>query len=436
MISYYSFPHSYVWRWLLRWQLQVSGSTKDPLGGPFFVLPLHLMQTTYPILILKPGSEEHMQNRHHAIYRTSVQTMPLCDNGSIVEVHSHTGEFLCFATINNRSYLCGRAFSFEQGDPMETLRRLIKRAIALRDHLPSLQGTDAIRLINAEGDSIPGLIVDQYGDYLIAQLTTVGMDRLKVFLFDLLMELRAPKGIYEKSTGSARKKEALGDREGWVRGKGTETITVTERGLQFLISPSGSQKTGLFLDQREMRSVVRQHAAGLTVLDVCSYVGGFGLAALSGGAIAADSVDYDPEAIETGKQHAALNGFSPDQSMMYCEDAFDFLRRRPSPRPYDFIILDPPAFAKRDTELDLAKHAYTDLNRMAMEILPPGGLLLTCSCSYQIDTGLFQTIVFHAARQARRSVRILQRHHHAEDHPVNIYHPETDYLKSMLLWIE
>lgn len=394
------------------------------------------MQQAYPVVTLKAGSEVHLQNRHHAIYRTSIAMMPICDNGSIVEVRSAEGQFLCYATVNNRSYLCARAFAFEKSDPMTTLRRLIKRAIELRDHLPSLRDTDAIRLINAEGDSIPGLIVDSYGDYLIVQLTTVGMDKLKVFLFDLLMELRKPKGIYEKSTGSARKKEALGDREGWVRGQGTELITVNERGLKFLISPSGSQKTGLFLDQREMRSVVREFAAGRTVLDVCSYVGGFGLAALSGGALAADAVDYDPEAIETGKKHAALNGFSDDQFGMYCEDAFDFLRRRPSPRAYDFIILDPPAFAKRDTELDLAKHTYTDLNRGAMEILPPQSLLLTCSCSYQIDVPLFQTIVFHAARQAKRSVRILQRHHHAYDHPVNIYHPETDYLKSMLLWIE
>lgn len=394
------------------------------------------MATIYPIVTLKSGSEVHLRNRHHAIYRTSIATMPVCDNGSIVEVQSAEGEFLCYATVNNRSYLCARAFAFEKSDPMTTLRRLIKRAIELRDHLPSLRDTDAIRLINAEGDGIPGLIVDSYGEYLIVQLTTVGMDKLKAFVFDLLMELRKPVGIYEKSTGSARKKEALGDREGWVRGKGTEMITVNERGLKFLISPSGSQKTGLFLDQREMRSVVREFAAGRTVLDVCSYVGGFGLAALSGGALAADSVDYDPEAIETGKKHAALNGFGEDQFGMYCEDAFDFLRRRPQPRTYDFIVLDPPAFAKRDTELDLAKHAYTDLNRSAMEILPPQSLLLTCSCSYQIDVPLFQTIVFHAARQAKRSVRILQRHHHSYDHPVNIYHPETDYLKSMLLWIE
>ncbi len=391
---------------------------------------------TYPVIMLKAGSEVHIQNRHHAIFRTSVESMPVTDNGAIVEVRSSDGGFLCYATVNNRSYLCARAFSFEPSEPLAALRRLIKRAVELRDKLPQLRETDAIRLVNAEGDAIPGLIVDQYGSVLIVQLTTVGMDRLRPCIADLLQELKKPSGIYQKSTGPARKKEALGDKEGWLKGGGSASLIVNERGLKFMISLSKSQKTGLFLDQREMRTLVRELAAGQTVLDVCSYVGGFSLAALSGGAVAADAVDYDSEAIDRAKAHAALNGFEFAQFGTYCEDAFDFLRRRPMPRAYDFVILDPPAFAKRDTDLDLAKHAYTDLNRMAMEILPPGGLLLTCSCSYQITPDIFQTIVFHAARQAKRSVRILQRHHLAFDHPVNIYHPEIDYLKSLLLYVE
>ncbi len=390
----------------------------------------------YPILTLKLGAEVHVQNRHHAIYKTSVEAMPKTENGAIVEVQSATGEFLCYATINIRSYLCARCFAFEKGDPMAQLRRLLKRAVELRTKLPSLRDTDAIRLINAEGDAIPGLIVDQYGTTLVVQFTSVGMDRLRTWVTELLMELTQLSCVYEKSTGSARVKEGLPDREGWIKEKAEETLIVTERGIKFLISLSSSQKTGLFLDQREMRSLVSEFSAGQTVLDLCSYSGGFSLAALSGGAIAADAVDYDAEAIALAKEQGALNGFGPEQLGTYCQDAFDFLRLRPLPRAYDFVILDPPAFAKRSTDLELAKHTYTDLNRMAMEILPPGGLLLTCSCSYQISTEMFQTIVFHAARQAKRSVRILQRHHHAYDHPVNIYHPEVDYLKSLLLYVE
>ncbi len=206
--------------------------------------------------------------------------------------------------------------------------------------------------------------------------------------------------------------------------------------MRYLIDLEGGQKTGLFLDQREMRSLVRSLAAGRTVLDVCSYVGGFSLSALAGGAIAADAVDYDAAALETARANMAINGMDADKFGTYAQDAFEFLRMRPQPRTYDFIILDPPAFAKRSTDIDQAKHAYTDLNRMAMQLLPPGSLLLTCSCSYQMDPALFQTVVFHAARQAGRFVRILHRHRQAVDHPINIYHPEVDYLKSLLLWVE
>jgi 23S rRNA (cytosine1962-C5)-methyltransferase len=394
------------------------------------------MGFTYPILTLKPGSEVHVQNRHHAVFRTSVATIPECPQGSVVEVRSSDGQFLCFATINVRSYLTARPFAFEQGDPLLTLRRLVKRAIELRERLPSLRDTDAVRLINAEGDGIPGLIVDRYTDILVVQFTSVGMDRLRDRIADLLLEFMKPRAIYEKSVGPSRVKEGLADREGWVRAKADPVLTVTERGIRYRIDLQSSQKTGLFLDQREMRSLVGQFSPGMTVLDVCSYVGGFALAALKGGALRADRVDYDSEAIEKGKESLLLNGFDSAQSEGICLDAFGALRKRPVAHPYDFIILDPPAFAKRSEDLDRAKHNYTDLNRMAMEILPVGGLLLTCSCSYQITPEIFQTIVFHAARQAKRSVRILQRHHHAFDHPVNIYHPEVDYLKSLLLWIE
>ena len=158
--------------------------------------------------------------------------------------------------------------------------------------------------------------------------------------------------------------------------------------------------------------------------------------ALVGGAQTADAVDYDAAALERAKEHAKINGIDAERFTTYPQDVFDFLRRKPSPRAYDFIILDPPAFAKRSTDLDQAKGAYVDMNRMALQMLPPGGLLLTCSCSFQIDPVLFQTIVFHAARQANRNVRIIQRHHQAYDHPVNLYHPEVDYLKSLLLWVE
>ncbi len=394
------------------------------------------MAADYPALRLKPERDASVRNRHHAIFRTSFDRVPDVPNGSIAEIQSSDGEFLCFATINTRAYICGRAISFDWGDPLVALRRTMKQAIDLRAQFFSSKDTTAYRLINAEGDAIPGLIADKYGDVIVLQFTTLGMDKLRAWIINTIADLTGATLIYEKSTGQSRKNEGLEPREQWLRGKGEPTIEIQENGVKFLISLTGSQKTGMFLDQREMRSLVKKLAPGRTVLDCCSYVGGFALSALVGGAVAADAVDYDPEAIVKANQHRDLNAIDPSQFEAFDEDVFDFLRRSPLPRPYDFIILDPPAFAKNAESLDLAKHKYTDMNRMAIQALPPGGLLLTCSCSFQITPDILQTIVFHAARQANRSVRILQRHHLAYDHPVNIYYPETDYLKSLLLWVE
>ncbi|MEK7563784.1 MAG: class I SAM-dependent rRNA methyltransferase [Patescibacteria group bacterium] len=392
--------------------------------------------TKYPVLTLKPSADVHLRNRHHAIFRTAVDRLPACDDGVIVEVRSFKGDFLCYATWNSKAYICGRAISFEERDPMQTIRHLMTQAVRLRQAFFEREDTSAFRLINAEGDGIPGLIVDRYDSILAVQFTTLGMDNLRDWVVEVLRALCKPSGIFEKSGGSSRKKEGMVDKEGWIWGGGDTSIPVTERGMQCIITLSGSQKTGLFLDQREMRSLVRSVAKDRTVLDCCSYVGGFSLAALLGGATAADAVDYDAEALATAATHMAMNGVDLSRFASYPEDVFNFLRRKPYPHAYDFIILDPPAFAKRSADLEPAKKAYTDLNRLALQALPSGGLLLTCSCSYQMDTEMFQTMVFNAARQAKRSVKILQRHRQAIDHPVNLFHPETEYLKSLLLWVE
>lgn len=394
------------------------------------------MSQRFPVLRLKPDREIHLKNRHHSIFQAVVDGFPDAEDGSIVEVRSSKGEFLCYAHFNRKAYICGRAFAWNESDPLVQLEGMIRRSIALRETFFLDGDTTAYRLINAEGDAIPGLVVDKYGDILSLQLTTLGMDRMRDWIVKILTDACAPKGIYEKSSSPARKKEGLENAEGWLLGSGATHTVVTEKGMQIRIELAGGQKTGLFLDQREMRSLVGELAAGRTVLDVCSYVGGFSLAALLGGAVAADAVDYDAGALKEAQENIRRNGINPDCFGTYAQDAFEFLRRAQPPRDYDFIILDPPAFAKRSQDIDPAKKAYTDLNRMGMQMLRRGGLLLTCSCSYQVDEQLFRTIVFHAARQAKKSVRILQKHRHAMDHPVNIFHPETDYLKSLLLWVE
>lgn len=394
------------------------------------------MTDQYPILTVKPGLEVHLKNRHHAIFKSAVRGTVDAKPGSIVEVQAHDGSFLCYAMWNPAAYICGRVIGFEQRDPLEQLKDLIAGAIQLRRTFFANEDTDCYRLINAEGDFLPGLIVDEYAKTLVVQFTTLGMDALREWIVDTLTEICGTYPVFEKSTGQARKKEGLENVEGWIRGEGDGVIDIKERGLNYRIALLGSQKTGLFLDQREMRSLVRQFGKGKTVLDCCSYVGGFSVNALAGGALHADAVDYDAIALERAKENATLNNITAETLGIYPQDVFDFLRRKPKPHAYDFIVLDPPAFAKRSTDLDQAKKAYTDLNRMAMEILPKGGLLLTCSCSYQMDAQTFQAVAFHAARQAKRNVRIIQRHRQAIDHPVNLFHPEGDYLKSLLLWVE
>lgn len=393
--------------------------------------------TTYPVIRIRAGADIHLRNKHHAIFRSAIIGTPAISDGSIVRVESGDGSFLCFATYNAKAYICGRAIAFVDGDPMEQLQKAIEKAVELRSIFFGNDSTNAYRLVNAEGDGIPGLIVDRYDRTLVVQFTTLGMDLLREWVADALLACTDANRIFEKSTSAARKKEGLEAREGWLRGDGATSIPVEENGLKFQIELAGSQKTGLFLDQREMRGLVRSLAKNRTVLDVCSYVGGFSTAALAGGALTADAVDYDTSALNLARGNVERNGFDAGKFSTYDEDAFAFLRRVPPPRGYDFIVLDPPAFAKRSSDIEQAKKAYVDLNRMAMQTLPStGGLLLTCSCSYQIDVPLFQTIVFHAARQAKRFVRILHRHRQAFDHPVSINHPEVDYLKSMLLWVE
>lgn len=242
----------------------------------------------YPILILKPAKESHLKNRHHAIFHTSVSTYPDCEDGSIVQVQSTAGQFLCYAMLNRKAFICGRAIAFTQAaNPLIEFEQRIRAAIDLRPQFFAAEDTNACRLVNAEGDGVPGLIVDQYADTLAVQITTLGMDRIRPWIIDVLQRLVKPAAMFEKSAGPGRKKEGLEPREGWMTAKGRDTIEVRERGLKFLISFAGSQKTGLFLDQREMRSLVRILSKGRTVLDVCSYVGGFSLSALKGGAVAA-----------------------------------------------------------------------------------------------------------------------------------------------------
>jgi 23S rRNA (cytosine1962-C5)-methyltransferase len=389
---------------------------------------------TIPRAILFQGKEKAIKNRHHWIFSGAVKSLPeLFENGSLLPVQSENGEFLGTAYFNTRSSIVGRMVSFDRTPPEAAVERSIESALALRLRFFDDQ-TTAFRLINAEGDGLPGLIVDRYGDVLVIQVATLGMDRLKPLVLEILQKKLTPRAIYEKSNLPSRREEGLEGFEGSLSGEPIQTVQILENGLKFLVDIPRAQKTGFFLDQREMRRMVGLLAKDRSVLNAFSYTGAFSVYARRGGAVRVDSVDTSEPAIKLARQNLEINGLETEQNHFFVEDVFEFLRREGL--SYDFIILDPPAFAKKKSDVVQACRGYKDINRLALQKIRPGSLLLTFSCSYFVDESLFQKVIFQAALEASRKARILQRHHLAFDHPINIFHPEGAYLKGLLLYVE
>ena len=387
-----------------------------------------------PAVILKKDKDKPIRNRHHWIFSGAVGSLPAFEDGAILPVRSDSGDLLGYAYFNVKSSIIGRMLSFDKTAPLEAVEKNIDEALALRKML-LFEKTNACRLINAEGDNLPGLIVDRYDDILVIQIATLGMEKLKPLILSSLIKKISPRSIYERSNLPTRREEGLTDFEGHLYGDRVETVEIKEDGVRFLVEILGSQKTGFFLDLREMRQLVKSLAEGRTVLNCFCYTGAFSIAALAGNAAKVDSVDSSERAIELARRNFELNGFSEKANRFFVEDVFEFLRRKED-RSYDLIILDPPAFAKKKTDVVQACRGYKDINRLAIGKILPRGLLLTFSCSYFVNEALFQKVIFQAAAEARRKVRLLQRHHLAHDHPVNIFHPESEYLKSLVLYVE
>lgn len=322
--------------------------------------------------------------------------------------------------------------TFDSTKPHDALEAHIKQAVELRRNLMGTK-TNAIRLINAEGDFLPGLIVDQYADVLVIQISTLGMERLKGMIVEILQKLIHPSWIYESSTSPSRKEEGLKEARMTLGGKESQEILIFEDGLKFYVNPLKGQKTGFFQDLREMRRLVQELSLNKKVLNCFSYTGAFSCHALKGGASFVASVDISKEAIEQTKKHMWLNNFEETRHQEYAADCFDFLKNEPL--NYDIIILDPPAFAKRKADVKAAVRGYQEINRTTLAKMPKNSLLLTCSCSYHVDEELFVKMLFHASREAKRDLRIIQNHRLALDHPLNIYHPEGSYLKSFLCYV-
>jgi 23S rRNA (cytosine1962-C5)-methyltransferase len=385
-------------------------------------------------VVLKPGRDKAIRHRHHWIFSGAVRDMPDFEDGAVLPVRAADGELLGHAYFNRRSSITGRMVSFGEEPPEAAVRRSLDRALALRDRSFDPAVTNARRLINAEGDGLPGLVADLYDDVLVLQVATLGMEKLKPLVVDHLAAALRPRAVYERSDLPARREEGLGDVEARLAGEAVDRVRILEGGIPYWVVLTSGQKTGFYLDQRESRRLVRECAAGRRVLNTFAYTGSFSVCALLGGAVRADSVDSSAPAMALARENFELNGLPADAGLFFTADVFEFLRE--PARDHDFIILDPPAFAKKRTDVVAGCRGYKDINRLALQRVRAPGLVLTFSCSHFVDEGLFQQVVFQAAHEAGRRVRILQKHRQAFDHPVNIYQPETAYLKGFLLYVD
>jgi 23S rRNA (cytosine1962-C5)-methyltransferase len=385
-------------------------------------------------VVLKPGRDKAVRNRHHWIFSGAIRDLPEFENGDVLPVRSSGGDLLGHGYFNRASSITGRMVSFGNEPPEEGIRASVERALALRAGLFDPAVTNARRLINAEGDGLPGLIADLYDDVLVLQVATLGMEKLKPFILRLLEGAVRPRAVLEKSDLPARREEGLAETEGFLTGERVDKVRILEEGIPYWVSFAHGQKTGFYLDQREARKLVGAFSPGRKVLNAFAYTGAFSVCALRGGAVRADSVDSSAAAIALAQENFELNGLPADSGVFYTADVFEFLRE--PALDHDFIILDPPAFAKKKADVVAACRGYKDINRLAFQRVRGPGLVLTFSCSHHVDEGLFQQVVFQAALEAGRRVRVLQKHRQAFDHPVNIYHPETAYLKGFLLYVD
>lgn len=383
-------------------------------------------------VVLKKGRDKSVRNRHHWIFSGAVAQYPEFEDGDLLPVVSHEGELLGYGYFNRRCSLCGRMVSFGRQDPWEAMEENLDRAVEMRRQL--LAGTNAGRLINAEGDALPGLVVDQYGEVLLLQISTLGMVKLKERVIHWLVGKIKPRSIYEKSDSPARKEEGLAPFQGLIYGGAVEEVEIEENGLKFLVNIPRGQKTGFFLDQRSMRELLQNFASGRRVLDLFSYTGAFSVYALSGGAKEATLVESSAFALDLAQRNFEINGFSLDRVNLVRTDAFKFLHQENL--SYDLIICDPPSFARRKSDLPGAYRGLKQLHRLLFRRVPAESLVMTFSCSYYVSGSAFQKLIFQAAQQEGRLVRLLQRHRLAFDHPLNIFHPESEYLKGFLLVVD
>ncbi len=395
----------------------------------------------YPTASLKPHREESLQSGHLWIFSGALQQPPhWIEPGGLVDVKSSTGQFVARGYYNPRTDIAIRLLTrnIEQAIDEDFLRKRIRSAVDLRKVFDPNK-TNTYRLINSEGDGLPGLIVDRFAEILVAQMHTAGIERLRSRLIDALMEETDTRGILLRNDSQSRRREGLELEEPQVVTGGVPMqVTVRENNVLFLVDPWQGQKTGFFLDQRDKREALRKYTQAKRVLNCFSYSGSFSVyAALTSEKTRVTSVDISAPAIESARQNFILNGLDPNHHQFLVADVFDYLEQaQGAGEEFDVVVLDPPAFAKTQSARAQALKAYRRLNALGMQVLRPGGILLTCSCSGVIGMDDLLGALSQSAQRLQRTVQLLETFSYGVDHPLNLAMPETAYLKVVFCRIE
>lgn len=399
------------------------------------------MATAYPKITLKKQKIAAVQRFHPWIFSGAIAQMerPI-EDGEIVEVVAPNGQFLAIGYYQDAT-IAVRVLSFERTEINTAFwAEKLDRAVAVRQRLGLLEApdTNAFRLIHAEGDGVPGLIIDLYGSTAVVQCHAIGIHKVLDAIGAALMahEKLGIEAVYSKSQQTLPRDYAQGKADGYIAGEDTGSYQVVENSNVFKVDWQEGQKTGFFLDQRENRALLAQYAAGKRVLNTFCYSGGFSVYALNAGATHVDSVDVSSKAMTLTDQNIALNASIKGTHASHCADVLQYFKALPVEAQYDIVVVDPPAYAKSQKARHNAVQGYKRLNAAAFAHVKPGGLMFTFSCSQVVDAVLFQNTIVAAALEAKRSVRILHRLSQPGDHPTQLFHPEGSYLKGLVLYVE
>ena len=392
-------------------------------------------------VILKKAADSFIKRKHPWIFSGAIEKVDgNPSNGETVQIFTSNKILVGYGSYSPSSQIRVRVWSFNPEEKIESdfFRRKISLASEIRKQILDTSKTNAYRIINAESDGLPGLIVDRYSEYLVCQFLSAGAEFNKNLIIEILDDVFNPAGIYERSDVEVRTREALQPARGVLKGKDPdELIKVEENGFRFLVDLKNGHKTGFYLDQRDNRELILQFAKEKTVLNCFSYTGGFSVYALASGAKSVTQIDTSSSALELANKNIELNGLNISCVENINGDVFNVLRKfRDERKTFDLIILDPPKFAESASQIQQASRGYKDINLLAMKLLNPGGIIFTFSCSGHISQELFQKIIAGAALDSDREVKIIKQLTQAADHPVALNFPEGLYLKGLVCLVE